>query len=547
MKEYLKNNRQGFSLVEVLLSAVVLGTIGWGIASLFIQSTKQANHLKTQIEYASFLQLASNILGRPNNCSCNFQGLVFDSANSSLQIPVSSIKESCAAGASLLIKKPGTSGIAGLQAQDIYLKNMKSTGNSNEYSGQLFIVAQSNGVAIKPIPIPLHFYTDPSSPLNAKIILGCGQAPLTVPTGLNAVAGNTQCSFSWNPSSGEMPISYTIRSSIAPGGASTGSIVATTTAQGYMVGGLTNGTTYYFAIQATNSSGTTSFSPEVSCTPLAPPSVPSLSASPQSTSSCLASWSASTGTAPNTYELRSSSAAGSASSGSVVCNGASQSCTVSGLSAGVTYYFAVRSMNAMGSSAYSSPEATCTPFSAPCTTPWGTSVASGASAVAFQAPTVLSPAVCTSESRTCNNGTLSGSFTNQACTVNSPTCTTPWGASVPNGSSVVAYLGIGGVSCTSETRVCTNGTLSGTYQFQNCTPYSWHCTPGTRPAASGNGVRDVTYIAPCSGRGCRNPNACNCNGPGFNYTPPVGTSCSYNSYMSGGNNYLSCVYSCTYY
>lgn len=55
---------------------------------------------------------------------------------------------------------------------------------------------------------------------------------------------------------------------------------------------------------------------------------------------------------------------------------------------------------------------------ASCTPPWGGSVASGGSVTAYLESSVTSPATCTSETRTCSNGTLSGNYTNQSCSVN---------------------------------------------------------------------------------------------------------------------------------
>lgn len=53
---------------------------------------------------------------------------------------------------------------------------------------------------------------------------------------------------------------------------------------------------------------------------------------------------------------------------------------------------------------------------APCTFN-GQTVSSGASVTAYQAQTVESPATCVSETRICTNGTLSGSYQYAACTV----------------------------------------------------------------------------------------------------------------------------------
>lgn len=52
-----------------------------------------------------------------------------------------------------------------------------------------------------------------------------------------------------------------------------------------------------------------------------------------------------------------------------------------------------------------------------CTLPWGGTLASGFSVIAYQSSSVASPSSCTSQTRTCTNGTLSGTYTNQTCTV----------------------------------------------------------------------------------------------------------------------------------
>lgn len=60
------------------------------------------------------------------------------------------------------------------------------------------------------------------------------------------------------------------------------------------------------------------------------------------------------------------------------------------------------------------------------------------------------------------SATLSGSATGWNCTL-------PWGGTLMNGNSVTAYLASCSlISCTAQTRTCTNGVLSGTYTKQTC-------------------------------------------------------------------------------
>lgn len=107
-----------------------------------------------------------------------------------------------------------------------------------------------------------------------------------------------------------------------------------------------------------------------------------------------------------------------------------------------------------------------------CTSPWGGTVNHNSSVTAYKTSSVAYNATCQSEARSCNLGVLSGSFTFQSCTPQTPlSCTTPWGATVAHNAKVTAYatanVAFGG-SCSAQDRVCTNGTLSGTNTAQTC-------------------------------------------------------------------------------
>lgn len=125
-----------------------------------------------------------------------------------------------------------------------------------------------------------------------------------------------------------------------------------------------------------------------------------------------------------------------------------------------------------------------------CATPWGSIIAHGTSIPAYLSSSVPFGSTCTSQTRTCDNGALSGSYTAGSCSVQAPaSCNTPWGATVAHGASVQAYAANSVTwdkTCTSQTRTCTNGTLSGTNTFSSC-------TVGTPP--SGNLTQDGTIFA----------------------------------------------------
>jgi hypothetical protein len=120
-----------------------------------------------------------------------------------------------------------------------------------------------------------------------------------------------------------------------------------------------------------------------------------------------------------------------------------------------------------GSYAY----AACTVAPAASCTFNGQTVANGASVTAYQAASVPFGSQCVSQTRTCSNGALSGSYTNAACTVTSDLSCSFGGQTVANGTSVIAYQAPSvpfGSKCVSQTRTCNNGALSGTFTNPSC-------------------------------------------------------------------------------
>lgn len=101
----------------------------------------------------------------------------------------------------------------------------------------------------------------------------------------------------------------------------------------------------------------------------------------------------------------------------------------------------------------------------------GQTIAHGQSANAFQSSTVAYGATCASEARTCNNGSLSGSYSFASCAPNSPAACLFNGQTLAHGSAVKAFQNSSvafGNNCVSEDRVCNNGTLTGSYNFASC-------------------------------------------------------------------------------
>ncbi|MFA5942691.1 MAG: hypothetical protein WC798_03410 [Candidatus Paceibacterota bacterium] len=163
-----------------------------------------------------------------------------------------------------------------------------------------------------------------------------------------------------------------------------------------------------------------------------------------------------------------------------------------------------------------SPSGTCSASqSAPasCALPWGGSIASGSSATAYLAPSVTSPATCTSQTRTCTNGVLSGSYTNQNCVVTAPAPTATLTAS-PNPAayssrSTLTWSSTNATSCTAGGPWSNSGRLAGrglTNYLTSDTTFTFQCTgPG---GASPLRSVTVTVTPPTCPNGADNPLAC---------------------------------------
>lgn len=101
----------------------------------------------------------------------------------------------------------------------------------------------------------------------------------------------------------------------------------------------------------------------------------------------------------------------------------------------------------------------------------GATVPHGGSIKAYPSSSVATGQSCIAETRTCNNGILSGSSTYASCNVNMPKACLFNGQTVSNGMNIVTFQSSSvayGKACVSETRKCTDGTWSGSYAFPSC-------------------------------------------------------------------------------
>ena len=128
-----------------------------------------------------------------------------------------------------------------------------------------------------------------------------------------------------------------------------------------------------------------------------------------------------------------------------------------------------------------------------CSDPWGGSLNIGQSVTAYSVGAVNYGQSCQSESRSCQNGVLTGSYTFQSCAVQTAQDCNLQGYVVTHNQDVFAYSAptvAYNSSCdlVKETRTCTNGNLSGSFTNTSCS-----VTPELSCTFNGN---TVTSAAP---------------------------------------------------
>lgn len=197
--------------------------------------------------------------------------------------------------------------------------------------------------------------------------------PLSAPAILSAVAGNEHVVINWN--SVDEATGYKIFCSNASGLYGLELATVSGSVNSFDATGLTNGTTYYFVVKASNGEVDSDNSNEVSATPqVAATGAPVLQSANAGDGHVNISWS---GVAGSTgYKVYVSTTSGSYATPATTVAGAVYSCDVAGLANGTTYYFAVKATNPGGDSAYSNEISAMPQVSAP-SAPTGVTAAGG--------------------------------------------------------------------------------------------------------------------------------------------------------------------------
>ena len=186
------------------------------------------------------------------------------------------------------------------------------------------------------------------------------------PQNLTATRGNGRVFLAWTPvtgvsnTGGEAVTAYVVYVNNQP--------TMTVSAAAATILGLSNGTSYNFAVRAVNAVGESNPSQTRSAKPARAPDAPQNVTAQAGDKRATVRWDAPTGEAQGgepIIEYHIAYAAAGGETMTITVSGGNASRLVEGLTNQVTYSFYVRAVNAAGTGSYSSPAATAQPFGTP--------------------------------------------------------------------------------------------------------------------------------------------------------------------------------------
>ena len=194
-----------------------------------------------------------------------------------------------------------------------------------------------------------------SSPQSAQVSATPVAPPVipATPTGLTASAGNAQVTLNWNSVSGAA--SYKLQRSTTNGSGYVDFANNTVTAPTVTLTntGLTNGTTYYYVLTATNTAGTSPQSAQVIATPVAPPVIPATPTGLTATAGnarVTLNWAAVSGAASYKVQRSTTNGSGYVDFANNTVTAPTVTLTNTGLINGTTYYYVLTATNIAGTS-----------------------------------------------------------------------------------------------------------------------------------------------------------------------------------------------------
>ena len=305
--------------------------------------------LTSAYTYTAAVAVTPGAPGKPSAVAGDGQATITISAPSTGDAPTSYLVTASPGGATCTVYSPDTScTVTGLTNGTSYTFTSTATNNGG---------TSTDSVA-----------SDAVTPAGSGSGGGGATAP-NAPTSPLASAGDGKATVSWtSPATGDAPTSYTVTAH--PGGAT---CTVNAPATSCVVSGLTNGTSYYFTVTASNDAGTSDpSSTSNNVTPKATPKAPTTPVRP----SASAGDGKATISVPVTknvdfFEIISVP-------GGLVCKvvAPDNSCDIEGLTNGTSYTFVARAFGPGGSSLLSEPSDPVTPGAKP-GTPGAPSIEAG--------------------------------------------------------------------------------------------------------------------------------------------------------------------------
>ncbi len=179
----LNGHNKGFSLVEILVITGIITVVGLAVAGMMANFSKQQRRLNEQLARTEVLNFVNQVINNSQSCSSTLTSPIPFSFNAS-SLPASG--GGLPSGA--LLWKPGQAALSvgdlaspltpSLVINGLSLVNIINAGGADTWLGEIQVTFDPSKLvmALQPIKVRILINTDPASPINAKVVLGCGSS-----------------------------------------------------------------------------------------------------------------------------------------------------------------------------------------------------------------------------------------------------------------------------------------------------------------------------------------------------------------------------------